>query len=119
MGNWKPNLALLPYKIAILALLLALVVAALSCTTTKHIVSQKATIDSTAVIEKSDSIRMLLMENETLTKQVEEMQYGVVRFDTVFVPGDTVVNTVRIRGYNSVNIKLGYSTIAFGHLGSC
>lgn len=64
-----------------------------SCTTTKHV--EKVKSERETVLE--DSVRLLSVELDRMEKERRESEYGVIRFDTVFVPGDTIVNTVTIK----------------------
>jgi hypothetical protein len=65
------------------------------CSSTKEVLKMRTVVDSTVINEKSDSIRLLTIENEKLTSEKRELEFGVIRFDTVFV-GDTISNTVTI-----------------------
>lgn len=80
--------------IVLLVVLLMILLAA--CNSTKQVSKQTTTVDSSHVKELSDSIRLLKTENEKLIADIREMQYGSVIFDTVYMPGDTIVNTVTI-----------------------
>lgn len=86
--------------IALALFLIGMVVVFSSCTSTKHITTQTLNKDSLRVEEQSDSIRVLKSEINRLTSEVNELQFGVVRFDTVFVAGDTVKNIVTIHDGN-------------------
>ena len=76
------------------AALIILIALLSSCTSSKSVFKQ--TTDSTYLKELADSVRVLRSENSRLTAEISEMQYASVRFDTVYVPGDTVINTVTI-----------------------
>lgn len=84
--------------LAVCCFLMAMLIAYIlsGCTSTKLVTKETRLVDSTAVKELSDSVRVLTSENNRLTALVEEMQYASVRFDTVYMPGDTVINTVTI-----------------------
>ena len=80
----------------LLIILLALLFS--SCTTTKTV--QKESIKSEREVVLEDSVRVLTKEVEQLLQEKRSNEYGVIRFDTVFIPGDTVINTVVIKDGN-------------------
>lgn len=53
--------------------------------------------DSTAIKSLQDSISFHKKLNEELSTELNLAQLSGVKFDTLFVPGDTVVNTITIR----------------------
>lgn len=63
---------------------------AFSCTTTKHIATNRTTIDSTVLNEKSDSIRNLQIENQRLSQEIHELQYAGVVFDSARCPPSVI-----------------------------
>jgi hypothetical protein len=79
-----------------LVLVIVLVIGLTSCTSTKEVTKRVELVDSTVVKSLSDSIRLLKSENQRLTADITELQYSGVRFDTVYIPGDTITNTVTI-----------------------
>jgi len=81
---------------ALIIILLALL--SQSCTTTKTV--QKESIKSEREVVLEDSVRVLTKEVEQLLQEKRSNEYGVIRFDTVFIPGDTVINTVVIKDGN-------------------
>ena len=81
---------------ALIIILLALL--SQSCTTTKTV--QKESIKSERETILEDSVRVLTKEVEQLLQEKRSNEYGVIRFDTVFIPGDTVINTVVIKDGN-------------------
>lgn len=80
----------------LLIILLALLFS--SCTTSKTV--QKESIKSERETILEDSVRVLTKEVEHLLQEKRSNEYGMIRFDTVFVPGDTVINTVVIKDGN-------------------
>lgn len=83
--------------ICFFAIVIILLLAAFGCNTEKHITKERVIVDSTALKEKTDSIYYLKQENERLEAKVRELTYTQVLFDTVFLAGDTVVNTVIVK----------------------
>lgn len=77
--------------------------AAFGCKVEKQTSKGSATIDNTTVTEKDDSIRLLKSENEVLKNEIKELRYGQVLFDTIYRPGDTIINTVIIKEDGSVD----------------
>jgi hypothetical protein len=75
-------------KFILIAVLIAAIIFALSlgCATNKHIISTTNNKDSSAIIEKMDSIRVLKQENERLTSEIHELQYAGVVFDSSRCP---------------------------------
>jgi len=69
-----------------------------SCTTSKS--SQKEQFKSERETILEDSVRVLTKEVEQLLQEKRSNEYGMIRFDTVFIPGDTVINTVVIKDGN-------------------
>ena len=65
-----------------LIVIILILLLATACTTQKHIVSTKATVDSTAINEKDSIIRVLVQDNQRLTSEIHELQYAGVTFDT-------------------------------------
>lgn len=65
-----------------------------ACTSTKHVKS--SSFDSTWVKSVLDSNRVLRSENSLLQQDINAMKYIGVYFDTLYLPGDTVVNTVEV-----------------------
>lgn len=84
------------------------------CNSTKQVTKQTKTVDSSHIKELSDSIRLLKTENEKLTADIRELQYAQVLFDTIYMPGDTVVNTITITKDGEIKatgrITAGYVT---------
>lgn len=82
--------------LAVCCFLMAMLIAYIlsGCTSTKQV--YKETTDSSHLKELEAQNRVLYSENERLLKEVRELQYAEVRFDTVFLKGDTVVNTITI-----------------------
>lgn len=68
-----------------------------SCSTQKHTTSTVTVVDSTSLKVKEDSIRYYKHQVSVLLQEIKEMQYSQVLFDTVFIAGDTVVNTVIVK----------------------
>lgn len=66
-----------------------------SCNVDKNV--QKVVVDSTALKIKEDSIHFLKKIVDKLEAEIREMEYSEIIFDTVYVLGDTVVNTVIVR----------------------
>lgn len=83
--------------IAILCLVV-LMVGTCSCSVQKHIVSENK--DSSVIKEYQDSVRILTTENNKLFSENLQLQYLGVKFDTLFVKGDTIRNTVTIHDGN-------------------
>lgn len=75
------------------------------CTSTKQVSKSSTNVDSSAIKERDEEIRILKAENERLNIEIRELQFAEVRFDTVFVKGDTVVNTVVITKDGEVQAK--------------
>lgn len=80
----------------LLIVLLALLFS--SCTTTKTGKKEQFKSERETILE--DSVRVLTKEVEQLLQEKRSNEYGVIRFDTVFIPGDTVINTVVIKDGN-------------------
>ena len=87
---WK---LLLIYSAGV-ALIILITLLATGCSSTKQV--QKVSVDSTYIKELEARNQILSSDVSRLTTEVNELQYGFVRFDTVYLPGDTVVNTVTI-----------------------
>lgn len=77
------------------------------CTTTKEV----SKTDSTYTKDLEQQVRSLQIENEKLTTEIHQLQYSEVRYDTIYIPGDTVVNTVTITKEGEVNAKGRISSV--------
>lgn len=77
--------------------LLILTIAA-SCTTAKHITTTSTATDS-SYTRAVDSMNRVLSETVRLFEsQIENISSGGIVFDTLFLPGDTILNTVTVNG---------------------
>jgi hypothetical protein len=72
-----------------------------SCTSTKNVATKHETIDSTALNEKSDSIRVLLSEVYRLTQEIHELQYAGVVFDSSRCP-PSIINVPKDCNVDSI-----------------
>lgn len=69
---------------------------AFGCSSSREVIKTQIKVDSTRIVELSDSLRLLLVENASLTASVNELMYGGISFDSAFIR-DTITNTVIIR----------------------
>jgi hypothetical protein len=65
------------------------------CSSTKNVTKENR--DSSVIKEYQDSLRVLSIENEKLLNENLQLQYLGISFDTVFLPGDTIRNTITVR----------------------
>lgn len=98
----KKNYSLIGVIVYVFLVWIVVLVLAFGCNTEKHIVKERVVVDSTAIKEKSDSIWLLKREIERMEAQIREMTYTQVLFDTVYIAGDTIVNTVIIKDNGEV-----------------
>lgn len=80
--NQEPEKNSLAGCLILVIIIMVLLLLATACSTQKHIVSTKATVDSTAINEKDSIIRVLTQDNQRLTSEIHELQYAGVTFDT-------------------------------------
>jgi hypothetical protein len=105
MTDYSPRLPRLALIIALLILAVFLWML-MGCNSQKHITRTSVTVDSTAIREKMDSIRMLTREVGRLEADIRELQYaGVVFIRDTISRVDTVTNTVTITKDGSIEAK--------------
>jgi len=73
-------------KIIAIVLVSALILSFLSCKTSKHITTSVATVDSSVLKEKIDSLHLLITELYRLQSEIKELQYAGVVFDSSQCP---------------------------------
>ena len=98
---------LIAITLAVLAML-----AVSGCNSQKHITENR--FDSTWTKNVQDSNRLLRQEVEKLTGDIQQLIYAGVYFDTVYLKGDTVRDTIT----NTVVIKTDGSIEAKGRISS-
>lgn len=77
-------------------ILIAWLFSCASCSSSKDIHKDTNKVEDTRLQEKSDSIRILKTDNERLTSENIQLRYFGVDYDTVYVKGDTIKNTITI-----------------------
>jgi hypothetical protein len=98
---------LIAITLAVLAML-----AVSGCNSQKHIIESR--FDSTWTKNVQDSNKLLRHEVEKLTEDIQQLIYAGVYFDTVWLKGDTVRDTIT----NTVVIKSDGSIEAKGRISS-
>jgi len=98
---------LIAITLAVLAML-----AVSGCNSQKHIIESR--FDSTWTKNVQDSNKLLRHEVEKLTEDIQQLIYAGVYFDTVYLKGDTVRDTIT----NTVVIKTDGSIEAKGRISS-
>jgi ElaB/YqjD/DUF883 family membrane-anchored ribosome-binding protein len=89
-------------KIFIWSALLILLMS--SCASVKKSVSStKSTVDSSVIAEKDSIIRVEKSKRERIESELRELQVTGISFDTIFLPGDTILNTVTVRTDGTVD----------------
>lgn len=85
-------------------MILSVLLALASCTSVKKSISSTKTIvDSTVIDEKDSIIRVEKSKRERLESELRELQVTGISFDTIFLPGDTIINTVTVRTDGTVD----------------
>lgn len=100
------------YLLIALVLAVLLILAVSGCNSQKHIIESR--FDSTWTKNVQDSNKLLRHEVEKLTEDIQQLIYAGVYFDTVWLKGDTVRDTIT----NTVVIKSDGSIEAKGRISS-
>ena len=100
------------YLLIALTLAVLAMLAVSGCNSQKHITEKR--FDSTWTKNVQDSNRLLRQEVEKLTGDIQQLIYAGVYFDTVWLKGDTVRDTIT----NTVVIKTDGSIEAKGRISS-
>ena len=100
------------YLLIALTLAVLAMLAVSGCNSQKHIIENR--FDSTWTKNVQDSNRLLRQEVEKLTGDIQQLIYAGVYFDTVYLKGDTVRDTIT----NTVVIKTDGSIEAKGRISS-
>jgi competence protein ComGC len=100
------------YLLIALVLAVLLILAVSGCNSQKHIIESR--FDSTWTKNVQDSNKLLRHEVEKLTEDIQQLIYAGVYFDTVWLKGDTVRDTIT----NTVVIKTDGSIEAKGRISS-
>jgi len=68
-------------RICLLAIIVILLIGAMSCSSSKNISTTNRQVDNTVINEKDSIIQLQITEIERLTAEIRELQYAGVTFD--------------------------------------
>lgn len=97
-----PLIRLLVFYILAAFLLIAFAMFFSSCRSVKEVTRTEIIYDSTAINENDSLLQVKQERIISLENEIKESQYSGIVFDTLFLPGDTVRNTVIIREDGSI-----------------
>lgn len=86
-------------------LFIALVLFSFPQSCTRVVTKNIEVTDSTAIKSLEDSLALHKKINDELSSELTLAQLAGVKFDTLYVPGDTIVNTVTIREDGEITAK--------------